>query len=363
MSRKKLLILNYEFPPFGGGGGVVTYDLSKELVRAYDIDVLTGGNSDSLKEEIIDGMNVYRVNVFRNKKYKGSLTGSFIYLVRGYILGSRLIKENNYDLCHVHFVLPTGVLSYVFKKQFNLDYVITLHGSDVPGFNTSLLNRYYHFVFEPFLKVILKHAKAVVSGSNYLANLLKKVSKVDVEIIKHGFDLTKIVPLKKEKIILASGRFTKHKNFKGLIEEFEKIDSNYKLHLIGDGPERENLDKFKNNNIIFHGWLDNNSDEYKNLFGKADIFVHLSKNENFSVVLQEAMSAGCAIIANDVGGNKEVLLGSAILIRDDGELKEKVEELIQYDDLRKGLQKKSREVSEITTWNKCTDEYIEVFNS
>ena len=38
----KILLLNYEFPPLGGGAGKATYNLAKELARVgHDVDVLT----------------------------------------------------------------------------------------------------------------------------------------------------------------------------------------------------------------------------------------------------------------------------------------------------------------------------------
>ena len=58
----KILMLNYEFPPLGGGASPVSYNLAKELVKqGHSIDVVTMGFKGLKRFEVVDGINVYRV--------------------------------------------------------------------------------------------------------------------------------------------------------------------------------------------------------------------------------------------------------------------------------------------------------------
>jgi len=65
----KILMLNYEFPPLGGGASPVGYEISKRYVeRGHQVDVVTMGFGELPSFENVDGMNVYRVWSLRRKK-------------------------------------------------------------------------------------------------------------------------------------------------------------------------------------------------------------------------------------------------------------------------------------------------------
>ncbi|HII00174.1 TPA: glycosyltransferase family 4 protein [Methanosarcinaceae archaeon] len=65
----KILMLNYEYPPLGGGGGNVTKALAEELVASgHSVDVVTMGFKGLKKVEVINGVNIYRLSCIRKKK-------------------------------------------------------------------------------------------------------------------------------------------------------------------------------------------------------------------------------------------------------------------------------------------------------
>jgi L-malate glycosyltransferase len=64
----KILVLNYEYPPLGGGGGIATKLVAEELVkRGHDVHVLTSIFGIQKKFEIIEGVNIHRVKVWGRK--------------------------------------------------------------------------------------------------------------------------------------------------------------------------------------------------------------------------------------------------------------------------------------------------------
>src|SRR5258708_6344669 len=161
--KKKILLLNYEFPPLGGGASPVSSELASYLVRHYDyeIDVVTMGYQNLPKQEtIIPGLTVYRVPCLRAKKETCQPYEQLSYLFFGYVKCLQLLKIKKYHLCHVHFLIPTGILAWILKKQFQLSYIVTCHGSDIPGFNPDRFTFLHRFT-RPFLSHIVKNALSI----------------------------------------------------------------------------------------------------------------------------------------------------------------------------------------------------------
>jgi hypothetical protein len=48
---------------------------------------------------------------------------------------ARLVAAQRYDVNHTHFIVPTGLLARLIKTWNGLPFVVTVHGSDVPGYN------------------------------------------------------------------------------------------------------------------------------------------------------------------------------------------------------------------------------------
>jgi glycosyltransferase involved in cell wall biosynthesis len=115
--------------------------------------------------------------------------------------------------------------------------------------------------------------------------------------------------------------------------------------------------------IKFTGWLE--KDVLQDLLETSSIYVFPSSNENCPVSLQEAMASGCAIIASKYGGTFEVIGEAGITIdpKDQDDFVQKLNELLNNDELREFLGKKARERIEARYgWNTISDEYIEIFN-
>lgn len=318
---KRILLLNYEFPPLGGGASPVSFGIAMGLSKTgnFDIDVVTMGYKGlPAFEEINNHFRIHRVKCVRKRKEICQPWEQATYLVSALVKSSLLISRKHFDLCHTHFIIPTGILALTLKKLFHLNYIVTAHGSDVPKFNPDRFI-FAHKFTKPLLNTVLCNADKVVTGSQYLANLIHNTINplVKIHVINQGISITKSPILPKEKIILSSGRLLRRKGFHYLINLMKSHTSDYEIHICGDGPMRNTLEKMAQSSktkIIFHGWLNNNSQYYKKLLQRASIFCLLSERENASVALLEAMNAGCAIVTTRTPGCIELTADAGILL-------------------------------------------------
>jgi len=334
---KRILILNYEFPPLGGGASPVGYEIAKRYVeRGCKVDVVTMGYKGLPREETIDGINIFRVPSLRSKKEICRIHEMFSYVVSAMWFLNKRLKNVHYDINHTHFIIPTGIVARWAKRKFGLDYIITSHGSDVPGYNNDRFKLSHRFT-KPLLQSICHNAKKIIPGSRYLKKIILDTIDSNLEekihVIPNGIDPSNIIPKEKTKTIVATGRLLPRKGFQYLIKAVSDEDIGYKVHIFGDGPMMPELKRMAGESktkVILHGWVDNTSDEYRDALSKASIYCLPSSKENASIALLEGMSAGCAVITTNVSGCPETVGDAGIVVeqKDSNAIKKALRSLI-----------------------------------
>jgi glycosyltransferase involved in cell wall biosynthesis len=166
-------------------------------------------------------------------------------------------------------------------------------------------------------------------------------------IYNGSFDSYKKISKNKEFTFISSSRIVTDKGIAELINAFNqlnKIHPDTKLHILGDGPEREFFEnKAKSNSAItFFGHQPNPLD----YVSKAHVFIIPTYHEGFSIALVEACMLGMPIIATDVGGNPEIIqhnkTGLLVKVKDSGDLFKAMKTLYTNEDLRLLIGKNAR---------------------
>lgn len=311
----RILTVSYEYPPLGGGGAPMCQGICEAMVAAgHEVDVVTSGMRDLPEREERAGVRIHRVPCVRRHRHYTTTAELFTTLLPAYRRALALQREAPYDVNHCHFVVPSGVVAYALWKRTGLPYVITSHGSDIPGYNPDRFSL-AHRVIRPVWSRIVRGARAISTPSHFLANLIQQHLDVPVDVIPYGFDAPRVPPVERGNRILVATRMFERKGVQYLLRALEELDTDWEVLIAGDGPYLPHLREQAAETGVRVTFLGQVSDrELTTLYRTARVFVFPSIRENFPVVLLEAMAAGCAVVTTSAEGCAEVVGDAAITV-------------------------------------------------
>ena len=316
----RILSLTYEYPPIGGGGSVVAAAVNQELVRlGHEVIVLTSGMRGLHASETVEGVTVVRTSCVRRHRHYTTAAELFTTLLPAYRRGAQLVRSFQPDVIHTHFVVPSGVLAWALSRRFGVPYVLTAHGSDVPGYNPDRFE-WLHALLGPAWRGILDGASFVTSPSRFLADLIRRHGYADpIDIVPNGHHPQPCGGGLRRKQVLVVARMFPRKGVQHFIEAIAGLGDDWEFVIAGDGPHRGQLEEQASSvgaRVRFTGFLDRAA--LRSLYESSQILVFPSIQENFPMVLLEAMDAGCAIVTTNAEGCAEVV-GDAGLVVPKGE--------------------------------------------
>ena len=308
----------YEFPPVGGGGSRIVAGLARELAdQGHQVDVVTMAWADRTPRDCPPGVRLLEVPCTRRHVSRSSAWELMAYLPLMAVRTLIALGRRRYDVCNVHFIMPDGVVAWLLRLVAGRRFVITAHGSDVPGYNPDRFVG-WHRLLAPVWRRIVKAADVVVCPSPTLERLLrKKAPTARTVIIPNGFDETRFAPDRPRlPRILVVSRLYRRKGVATVIDAFTGLAPGFELHIVGDGPELASLRARAGGrpDIVFHGWIDNTDARLRDLFETASIFAFVSEMENAPVCLLEAMASGLAIVTSAGTGCADVVGDAGLLV-------------------------------------------------
>lgn len=369
----RILVLNHEYPPIGGGGGRAAELICRTLAkRGYKIEVLTSLLKGLSREEERDGCRITRIPCLRTQPYKASFLSMGLYVLAGFWAGSRFIRTSRPDLIHVHFAVPAGALAWALSKIYRIPYVLTAHLGDVPGGTPEKTDRWFRFVF-PFTRPIWDGASKIVAVSEFTRGLALKHYHEEIRVIPNGIDLDardaegiRVNPIPR---IVFAGRFMAQKSPVYVVRVLKELsDLPWECVMIGDGPLTEDVKREirscgLENRFQLTGWVE--PQQVLDWFDKSDILFMPSLSEGLPVVGVQALSRGLAIVASHIGGFLDLVdhgkNGYMIEVGDTNQFVSRLRELLLDREKLLAFRKSSLEKAAGFDINRVVDEYEKVF--
>jgi glycosyltransferase involved in cell wall biosynthesis len=377
----KLLVINYEYPPIGGGGGVICRDICEEIgSRGHEVTVITSGLGDSPSYESTNGVGIHRVPVMmRSKRDVASLPSMLSYVPLCVRKGTALFRSRRFDVINTHFAVPSGPAGHWLSERFRVPNVLTIHGGDI--FDPSkALSPHRTFGLRQTVRRMLCSADRVVAQSSDTMQNARRYYGVDrpIDIVPLGIRPNSY-PAKTraaldlpagDKIFVTIGRLVRRKNLPELLEIFagvrEKIPCS--LLIIGDGPEMEPVERrIRELGLGVSVRMTGRVDEERKFqyLSAADIYLSTALHEGFGIVFLEAMECGLPIVCYNRGGQTDFLsdgvTGYLVSLGDKERFTERIMDLARSDSVHKRIGAHNKEYAKGFYIDRCADRYMDIF--
>ena len=295
---KRILHINNN-TDLGGQQRVFMDILQNTDINKYNIDLVVYNDNGFYSEMIRN----YNCNIY----VVPSITKHFFKHI---IQLSKIIKNGNYDIVHQHASNSGIFINLIIAKIFHVKKII-VHSHCESNISKNKIIGLFNNVFRYFINK-LSDVRIACSKSAGEWLFTKDFTVIDncVDLEKFKFNnRTRLKFRKKYKIsddtiVLGTvGRLAYVKNQEfiiNLFSEYQKINNNSKLMIVGDGPLKEKLETLAKKlkilkNVIFVGSV-SNVEDYYNIF---DVFLFSSFNEGLGICVLEALSNGLTCISNE----------------------------------------------------------------
>jgi len=355
----KILMINFEYPPLGGGGGVATYDMAQELSKRHTVHVLTTAFKGLAREETSGEVIVHRVPVLgRLSLPTATLLSLLTFAPMAFFAGRRIMKNTTFDVVYAQFVIPSGLPAAFLSKLFHIPFVLTFVGGDIYDPSKGISPHKY-MLLRAVIRWIASCADARTAISNDTKTRTIELHGVreDITVVPIGLKEVAILPASRkdfefseeDMICVSIGRLVSRKGYNILLSAWKQVP-NAVLVIVGDGPLKAQLaEKIAEYGLSDRVRLLGQIDEQVKfqILSLADIYVSAAQHEGFGIVFLEAMRAGLPIVATNDGGQTDFLSEGehALLMapHDDSAISHAVNTLILNKELRSRMGQTNKE--------------------
>lgn len=315
----KIAMMTNSYKPFVAGVPVSVERLTEGLRRIGHEVVVFAPSYDAQEEE----KDVVRYgSLLRNVAGGFSVPNSLDPIIE------ERFREEDFDVIHVHHPMMMGETARYLSKRYEVPLVFTYH---------TRYEQYLHYVglsgLARLMPSYIRHCTSpcdlVIAPTPLMKKYLEEISvKPPVSVLPTGLPRDSFLPDEekaaqirrtylqgRKHLFVSVSRLAKEKNVEFLIRSVklikERRGSDFKLLLVGDGPERKHLQRLAEEldiqeEIVFVGAVPN--EEIRNYCHAADLFLFASRSETQGIVLIESMAAGTPVLAVRATGIEDVVV-------------------------------------------------------
>jgi len=368
-------MLDNEYPPLGGGTGVVNQRILEHLSQREDVDADLVTSSRTRRQyeyrELSSGVRIHSVPVDNRNIHHSSNRELSTYAWRGWRYARRLAGDTPYDVCLAWAGVPAGGVALALKRELGLPYIVSLQGPDVPGFENRY--RWVYAVLTPFIRLVWRRAGLLTACSakhRELAHVTEP--RLAIQVIPNGVDTDMFRPdpagsSRTDPVrVICCGRLIERKGQQHLIPaiaELRRQGFGVELVLVGTGDNESRLrhqvrQLALEDAVHFSGLVP--WETMPQLYRECDIFALPSHNEGMSIALLEAMATGMPVVVTRTGGVRELVDGNGLVVPWGSvpALTAALKGLVSSQVDRHRFGRRSRELASQFTWDKMADSYL-----
>lgn len=316
----RILMLNNEFPPLGGGTGTVNRAILSRLagVAGLEIDLVTAAlGRHPERESFAERVRLFKVPVDNKNLHHSSNRELLTYAARALPTALRLHRATPYDLVFGWSAVPAGGVALALHRLTGLPYILRVCGPDIPGFE----RRYgaLYPVLTPVIKAIWHDAARLVAKCQGEAEMMLAVKPdLKIDLVPNGVDLGAFPaapiadggPLR----LICVARLIERKGQHYLIEAVRQLAAegvDLRLELVGEGDARQANEELARRlgvagRVTFAGYVPR--EQIAARYAASHVFVLPSYNEGMSVATLEGMAAGLPTVVTQTGGADELVV-------------------------------------------------------
>lgn len=361
------------YPTFGGSGVLAT-ELGKALAsQGHEVHFISY-NQPARLDFFSPGIFYHEVSIpqyplFEYAPYETALAGKMVDIV----------KSAHLQLLHVHYAIPHASAALMAKAILALEgiripVITTLHGTDI-----TLVGR--EVSYEPVVSWSINQSDVVTAVSESLKRDTYSHFHVnrDIEVVPNFIDFDRFSKKPKdhfkkaispngEKVLIHTSNFRKVKRVGDVLQVFRKVLDKMpaRLLLIGDGPERSNIESLCRDlqtcdQVSFLG----KQEAIEEILSIGDLFLLPSQTESFGLAALEAMACEVPVISSNAGGLPEVNIeGETGFLADVGDvdrMAEKALYLLQNEDKLKQFRAQALAQAQRFDLNSVLGQYVDLY--
>ncbi len=305
----RILMVTPRFFPEMGGIETHVYEVGKRLVQqGIDLTVLTTDRSGDLpQQEVMDGINIYRVRAFPAQKD--------LYIAPAL---ANFVQNGGWDVVHiqgVHTFVP--VFAMMAAKRAKIPYIVTFHTG---GHSSTVRNRIRNLQWNA-LRPLLSSAHRLVGVSSFEAEAFREQLQLQLEqfkVIPNGGRLPELpdeaIQPSDKPLVVSIGRLERYKGHQHVISAMHELLKRYpdaQLEIIGAGPYEGELQSLISQlhleqHVSIRAIPSQERAEMARTISHATVVTLLSDYEAHPIAVLEALALHRPVLVTETSGLKEL---------------------------------------------------------